>query len=296
MLTILLITCVSVILAWFVIAWTAQRYVIWPGQFRPQPHVTWSPDKLNIEKLKLPLDERDPAKGEIEALFLPGIGVSSQTPGPMVVFAHGNGELIQDWAAEMWPYRRMGVSVLMPEYRGYGASAGSPDVKDIISDFTRWVDLISARPEVDSGRIIFHGRSIGGGVIGELSRHRKPAAVVLESTFTSISRMARRFLVPDFLVHQRMDVNGTIHALKVPVLVVHGDADRIIPLSHAQDNHDSIPTSVLHVYPSIGHNDPLPSQFHDDLKRWLQASDVISSEIGETLIVPDNNLETGNQP
>lgn len=277
MFTLLILMAVIVVVIWFVVVYTAQRYVIWPGQFRPQAHAAPLPDKLLAEVLTKPLDENDPSQGEIQALFLPGEGVHEQSPGPLVIFAHGNGELIQDWASEMWPYRRMGVSVLLPEYRGYGRSAGSPDIREIVLDFAYWYDQMVQRADVDASKVIFHGRSIGGGVIGELSGQRKPAAVVLESTFTSINRMARKFLVPSFLVHQRMDVNGTISALDVPVFIAHGDADRIIAMYHAKDNHAAIPGSVLQIYPRLGHNDPLPSLFHKQLQQWLEQSGIIDS-------------------
>src|SRR5262249_34264176 len=92
--------------------------------------------------------------GSVEGWVLPGDGASRDRPGPLVVFAHGNGELIDDWPELLEPYRRMGASVLLPEYRGYGRSAGSPSEEAIVGDFVQFVDRAVTRPEVDSERLV----------------------------------------------------------------------------------------------------------------------------------------------
>lgn len=63
-------------------------------------------------------------EGPVEAFFLPGDGVDAAHPGPVVIDTHGNAEVIDPLPGWLAPYRRMGVSVLLPEYRGYGRSAG----------------------------------------------------------------------------------------------------------------------------------------------------------------------------
>ena len=97
------------------------------------------------------------------------------------------------------------VRVLLPEYRGYGRSAGSPSQRAITEDLIAFYDLLARRPEVDAQRVVFHGRSLGGGAVCDLARHRKPAAVILMSTFTSMKRMAPRYLVPGFMVERSSD-------------------------------------------------------------------------------------------
>src|SRR5262249_34014570 len=114
-------------------------------------------------------------EGAIEVWFLPGRGVSAAAPGPAVVFAHGNAELIDDWPEFLDPYRALGVSIVLPEYRGYGRSPGSPSEQRIIQDFVQAFDVIAARRDVDAQRIVLHGRSIGGGIVCGLARLRRPA-------------------------------------------------------------------------------------------------------------------------
>jgi fermentation-respiration switch protein FrsA (DUF1100 family) len=180
-----------------------------------------------VERLSLAI-----AEGEVEAWFLPADAPSTGRPAPLVIFAHGNGELIEHWPQALDPYRRMGMHVLLPEYRGYGRSAGLPSQRAIVEDYMRFHDLACARPDVDPRRVVLHGRSLGGGVVCALARARRPAALILESTFTSVPDVARQWLVPKALIADTFDNAGVIGSLDVPVLIFHGTCDRVVPFDH----------------------------------------------------------------
>lgn len=287
----ILAVVIGVIVLCFAVVYGCQRSVIWPGQYRPL-RVTDQTPPPDAEVLTLLLDdsggssegEQLPAAGEqlpgAPAWFYEGHGVSAERPGPLVIFAHGNGELISDWSGELRPYLAMGVSVLVPEYRGYGMADGKPSAKAIVGDFVRWYDRMAQRPDVDPARIVFHGRSVGGGVVAELARRRKPDAIILQSTFNSIDAMAWRFYIPSFVIYEKLDVIGVVPTLGVPTLILHGDADTIIPMQHSLRLHDamaqSTPASVMHIYPWMDHNTPPPSRYWDDIRAFLRDNGVIS--------------------
>ena len=84
-----------------------------------------------------------------------------------------------------------------------------------------------------------------------------PAALILQSTFTSMGDMARRFLLPRFLVHDRFDNRSVISRLDVPMLIAHCRQDKLIPFSHAERNHAAARGSRLLAYPG-DHNDCPP--------------------------------------
>ncbi|MDH5490349.1 MAG: alpha/beta hydrolase [Myxococcales bacterium] len=173
-------------------------------------------------------------EGPVEAFFIPGEGVSADAPGPVVLFAHGNGELIDHWPEAMRGYRRMGLSVLLPEYRGYGRSAGSPSQAAITEDLLAFHDLLLERSDVDRSRIVYHGRSLGGGAVCALAALREPKAMILMSTFTSVREMAQRYLLPAFLVLDPFENEAVVRGLDAPLLLVHGTRDRLIPIRHAE--------------------------------------------------------------
>ena len=131
----------------------------------------------------------------VEAWFIPGKGVSSETPGPVLVFAHGNGELIDDnldlkWIAEL------GTSVLLVEYRGYGRSTGSPSQSSIVSDTNTFMKMLKARPDVDVERIGYMGRSIGSGVLAQVAIDHPPAAMIMIVLSARLDTMAWRSVFP----------------------------------------------------------------------------------------------------
>jgi pimeloyl-ACP methyl ester carboxylesterase len=190
-----------------------------------------------------------------EAWYLPPLQ-AAPGPAPLVVFAHGNGELIDDWAEAFEPPRRWGAAVLLVEYPGYGRSTGSPSQASIAATLASAFDRMTARAEIDPSRIIAYGRSLGGGAVCALARERRVAALVLESTFTSGRRLARGFGLPGFLVRDPFDNLETLRAYPGPVLIVHGEHDEIIPARHAAELHAAARRSRLELAP-CGHNDCL---------------------------------------
>lgn len=231
---------------------------------------------LDGERWTLEIDD-----GEVEAAFLPGRGVSEAAPGPAVVFAHGNAELIEQWPAAMEAYRELGVSVLLPEYRGYGRSAGRPSQQAIVGDFARFYDRLAGHPCVDPHRTFFHGRSIGTGVVCALAKERRPRALILTSPFTSVAAMAKRFLFPPGLIVDRFDNAQALADLEVPTLIYHGHRDRLIPKSHAERLAAIAPRARL-VLCDADHNDCPPDWkvFLDHVRELLVDTGVIASEAG----------------
>lgn len=211
--------------------------------------------------------------GEVEAWFMPAPG---DGPHPVVLFAHGNGELIEHWPDLLAPYLEMGISVLLPEYRGYGRSAGWPSARTIGDDFRWFLDRLSRRPDVDIGRLILHGRSIGGGVVCGLARHVDPKALVLWSTFTSIDDVAKRFGVPRMLVPDHFENEAALRDVRAPTFIVHGRDDALIPVAHAHRLAAAAYDSELHLY-TAGHNDcPPPRSDHwRALARFLRNADLV---------------------
>ena len=118
-----------------------QRRFIYPNYLRDAPE-SGGEEVRGLVKIW-----REPVKGEgrVEAWFLPGEGASADTPAPLVVFTHGNAELIDDWPSNLDQYRRWGMSVLLPEYRGYGRSGGSPSQEDITADAVWFLEQALAR-------------------------------------------------------------------------------------------------------------------------------------------------------
>ncbi|HZO07962.1 MAG TPA: alpha/beta hydrolase [Myxococcota bacterium] len=195
--------------------------------------------------------------GRVEAFLLAPLDEAG-VRGPLLVYAHGNGELVDGWLGEFGEVRSHGVSVLLVEYPGYGRSEGTPSEASIRAALVAGYDWAVAQPQVDAQRVIGHGRSLGGGAICSLARERALAALVMESTFTSVrDAAADAFGVPRFLVRDVFDNRACLATSRSPVLVLHGDADGAIPVSHARRLAATNPAAELQIV-ACGHNDCPP--------------------------------------
>jgi len=193
------------------------------------------------------------------------------------VFAHGNAERIDDWAARLAPYRAMGLAVLLVEYRGYGRSGGAPSEAAIVGDFAHFVDRLTERRDVDGQRLVFHGRSLGGGVVGALSAERRCAAMVLESTFTNVPDLASHWMVPMAAIRDRYDTREALLDSYQPTLIFHGARDTLVPVRHAVELDRTAWDSRLVVFEEAGHDD-LPrteEAYWTPIRRLLQTAEVL---------------------
>jgi len=229
---------------YWIALFAVQRNVLFPGG-RIDGVLGLEPD---VERIWLDSDA-----GRTEAWFL-AARRAAETATPAIVYAHGNGELIDHWPREFDALRERGLSVLLVEYPGYGRSSGKPSERSIARALTAAYDWAAADPRIDARRILGYGRSLGGGAICALSRERALAALLLESTFTSVRAQAWRYGLPGLLVRDPFDNLAHVREFRGPVLLLHGDRDLSIPVEQARALHAVSPGSELHVLP-CGHND-----------------------------------------
>jgi fermentation-respiration switch protein FrsA (DUF1100 family) len=148
---------------------------------------------------------------------------------PMLVWSHGNGGNIASRAAIVLALRARGVGVLAYDYRGYGRSEGRPSEAGVYRDARAAYDAVRA-DGVAPGRIVCFGESLGAAVTVRLATERPCAGVVLVSPFTTLADVARRHYGPlGRLAGDRFDAVSCVRRLRTPLLVVHGDADEIVP-------------------------------------------------------------------
>jgi fermentation-respiration switch protein FrsA (DUF1100 family) len=189
----------------------------------------------------------------VEAWKLPPL-VASESPSPAILFAHGQSELVDHWALAFDEPRKEGFSVLLVEYPGYGRSGGSPSEASVLAAMRAAFDAAAGDPTIDPQRIVGWGRSLGGGAVAALSRERPLAALVLESSFTSVPDMASKLGVPPSLLRDRYDSVGALGAFPGPVLVVHGERDDVVPVAHARRIADASTRAEVEIL-ACGHND-----------------------------------------
>jgi len=224
--------------------------------------------------------------GPVEAWFAQAPGASADAPAPAVVFCHGNGERIDHNGHMAAMYAEMGLATLLVEYRGYGNSAGEPSQEALVADAAAFVERLVERDDIDAARIVYHGRSLGAAVLFQVARERAPAAMIAESAFTSAVALAHRQLVPGFLLRHPFRSDRVVRSLEAPLLLFHGERDRIVPVGHARRLHDLAPESELVIQPT-GHND-FPADaaaYRAAIEAFLEAAGIPPS--------PEQGLESG---
>jgi len=225
-------SALTIYLFWGVALYFMQDRILFPTTVAGPP----SPLKYNYATVQL---ERDvPEVGRVAAWFVPAQMATAANPLPLVVYFHGNAELIDQQFDVIDHYRKLDCNILLPEYRGYGRSAGQPSQKVILDDAAYFLAEALKRPGVDPARVVFHGRSLGGGPAALLAMNHTPKVLILESTFSSVAAMASKYFVPAFLVKNSFHVDDAVAALDIPILMFHGTTDDIIPVSHGRRLRD----------------------------------------------------------
>lgn len=191
------------------------------------------------------------------AWYLPVPGAES---GPAVLVCNGNGGDRSLRALLAIGLSRLGLSVLLFDYRGYGGNPGRPSEKGLAADARAAQAWLAEEPEVDPDRIVYFGESLGAAVAVGLAADRPPAALVLRSPFTSLADVARvhyPWLPLGRMLVDRYRSIDRIGSLTTPVMVIAGDRDDIVPESLSKRLYDAAhePKRYLLV-PGAGHNDP----------------------------------------
>ncbi len=154
-----------------------------------------------------------------------------------IVVCHGNAGNVSNRADTFRIFEELGYRTLIFDYRGYGLSEGKPDEDGLYDDGTAAVEFFCKEFDLEPGDLIYFGRSLGSAVALEIALRRPPAALVIESAFTSTTDMGGmfRYLAPlSLIVTQKFDNKGKISRLAVPLLVIHSSKDDVVPFSQGR--------------------------------------------------------------
>jgi len=192
---------------------------------------------------------RIPVAGDtLAAIWMPNTSVKYA-----VLYSHGNGEDLGDDLPILRELHAAGFSVLAYDYRGYGASTGRASERNAGEDVAAAYAYLTRTLGVAAGRVIVHGRSLGGGPAALIASREPVAGLVLESTFTSalgVSKWGRLFPYDWFRTRRRLE------QVRAPVLVIHGTADEVIPFAHGQALFAAVRSSRQSLWVErAGHND-----------------------------------------
>lgn len=151
---------------------------------------------------------------------------------PTIIFFYGNAMTLSDCIGFCRTWRSMGANVVGVEYPGYGMSSGKPSETACYAAADAAYDYLLTRSDIDRSKIIPVGLSLGTGVAIDLASRKAVAAMVLFAPYTSMDDMAK-VLAPwvpaGIILKHHFLSEEKIRHLKIPILIVHGENDRMIP-------------------------------------------------------------------
>ncbi len=218
-------------------------YLVWAGAmfvnqekliFAPSFEVMAIPHPRGVEIKEVFFKTKD---GEtLHGYFSPKVG-SKET----IIFFHGNAGNVSGRIGRIFLLSKLEKNILIFDYRGFGQSSGKiKKEEDLYIDSEAAVDFLEKEKNLPIEKMIFWGRSLGGGVATEMAKRFDISKLILESTFTSLDNLVlEKFpvsqLLPSFLIKYKFKNKDKISKIKKPILILHSSDDEIIPFSHSKE-------------------------------------------------------------
>ncbi|MEG4214754.1 alpha/beta fold hydrolase [Microcoleus sp. Pol14C6] len=182
--------------------------------------------------------------------------------GGVVLYLHGNASNVGANVEHAYRFHRLGLSVFVMDYRGYGKSQGDfPSESQVYEDAQLAWDYLVKQRGINPNQIYLYGHSLGGAIAIDLAvRHPEAAGLVVEGSFTSTRAMVNFqkglfWMFPiDLLLTQRFDSLSKVDRLQMPVLFIHGTADNVVPVEMSKKMFEAAPEpKQLYIVPDGGH-------------------------------------------
>lgn len=219
--------------------------------YHPMPGIARAPERLGIDADEVLLVTEDGVR--IHAYHLRAEGSTRA-----LLFLHGNAGNAAHRLPNADQLRRLGVDVLLLDYRGYGHSEGSPSEAGLYADARAGLDHLAGALGFEAPRIALFGRSLGGAVAVDLAQDRNLAGVILESTFSSLADIGSRHFTPlaRFFTGRGYHSEEKIERVHAPILFFHGDRDEIVPYELGRKLFAAAPEpKTFETLERAGHND-----------------------------------------
>ncbi len=234
--------------------------------FHPRKENSIPPD--GYEEILIPVEEDI----EIGARIYP-----VDNSAPMILFFHGNGEIVADYADIAQLYLKIGINFFPVDYRGYGRSTGTPTVSGMMKDSRVIFEYVKQwlNDNAYTGPFIVMGRSLGSASALEIASYFKDYfdGMIIESGFAFITPLLRLLGINADSAGISEEIGfrnlEKISTFDKPTLIIHAEYDHIIPFSDGQALFDASPSADKQMLEIKGadHN----TVFFHGIENYLQA-------------------------
>ena len=151
-----------------------------------------------------------------------------------ILYFHGNSGNMSHRLPTIEFLHKLGLRVFIFDYRGYGNSYGKPSEEGLYKDGQAAYDLM-LNQNIKPSKIIFYGESLGAAVALEVAQNKKIAGLITLGAFTNAKDMVKASLwfMPSIFIKSNYDNISKIGKIKYPILIIHGDSDKIVPYKQA---------------------------------------------------------------
>lgn len=205
---------------------------------------------LPLEEVWLPVDD-------VVTVF--GWFIDAGPTSPVLLWCHGNAGNVSHRLENIRQLYQRGISVMIFDYRGYGRSTGVPSEAGFYRDALASYDYLIQHRRISPERLIIFGRSLGSSVAGEVAIRRSSAGLMVEGSFPSIQAMSDHhyFGLPTrWLMDVDFNLAKKVRVLQVPLLVIHGEQDSIVPMALGRQVFEAAhEPKRWYVVSGAGHND-----------------------------------------
>lgn len=205
---------------------------------------------------------------------------SARDNKPVVVMFHGNAGNISHRIRKLDYFADKGYGFFLAEYRGYGGNEGNPSEDGFYNDARAALNWLIQKRGVDENRVVLYGESIGSGVAMQMAlEYKQVKAVVLQAPFTSARDMAAEsypFIKPfAFLTLDAYDNLSKAAHVTMPVLVLHGDTDGVVPVEQGRKLYSALasPKKELKILNGGGHSNLMPLGSLEAIEGFVKALD-----------------------
>ncbi len=264
----------SFVIKGVLISFAALYLILLLGMFLGQRRLLYFPDTARIAPEATGLKdvvERVIATPDGEKLIT---WYGAAKPGePTLLYFHGNGGNVAGRHGIIAKYMAGGRGILMMSYRGFGGSTGQPSEIANVADARLAFDAL-VQEGVQPADIILYGESLGSGVAVQVALAKPAAGVILDSPYTAVVDRAAElypWLPVSFLVIDRYESRRYITAMRRPLLIVHGEADTVIPVAMGRKLYalGNQPKELV-TLPGAGHNNHDQFGSFEAINAWIE--------------------------
>lgn len=251
--------------------WATQKSLI----FEPTPLLQSTPDRMGLEYTELHIPSGIGAeRGDMDAWWIP----AAHGDSPTFLYLHGNDRNIASNLSHVQRLHDLGYNVLLVDYRGFGkSSGGQPSEAKVFEDAEATWHYLVEQGHIAPHRLFIYGHSLGGAIAIDLASHHPEAAgLIVESTFTSMLEMGELnygYLPVSLLLNQRFESLSKMDKLKIPLLIIHGTWDNLVPVAMAKRLYAAAPgPKSMTLIEGGGHN-------NSGSVGWVEYRDALSAFI-----------------